>query len=436
MLKKEVPNYFKSRRDALAKKAPQAVFVFPSGPEHLRNPDVHHPFRQESSLYYLTGFEEPESVLVLREGKTSLFVRKRDPEKELWEGKRYGLEGAARIFGADEAYPIDELEARLPDLLAGASEVYTRLAVHPEWDAFFLRALEVARKRLGRSGKSLPAILDPNSVLGEMRLFKTSEEVACLRKAGEITAAAHVAAMRAARPGATEFEIEALVDYECRRHGASRMGYGSIVAGGENATCLHYRLNNEPLRDGDLLLIDAGCEVDSYTADITRTFPVGRTFSKEQAALYDLVLESQKAAIQMVKPGATIPGIHRRVQEILVEGALRLGLLQGDAEKILTDGGLRRYYPHSTSHWLGMDVHDVGAYLLEGQARALEPGMVLTIEPGFYVQPTDREALDAYRGIGIRIEDDVLVTAQGHDVLTRTAPKERAEIEAIKAGAK
>lgn len=418
-----------------------AVFIFPSNDEVLRNPDVHYPFRQESNFYYLTGFEEPESFLVLAPAgsqqagsfKTVLFVRKRDPEKEMWEGERYGTEGAQKIFGADEAYLIEEFDQKLPDLLKGSEKVFYRMGHHEAVDRRVLSALEVHRRSLGRSGKSLPPISDPNETLGEMRLFKSVEEVASLRKACQITALAHKAAMKQVRPGMNEFEVEALIDYEFRRNGCARVGYGSIVAGGKNATCLHYRSNNEPLRDGDLLLIDAGGECDYYTSDITRTFPVGKGFSAAQAHVYDLVLKSQKAAIAMVKPGATIPAIHKHVCEVLTEGLLSLGLLKGKADEILKNNGFKRFYPHNTSHWLGMDVHDVGLYTKGGEPRALEPGMCLTIEPGLYMQPTDNDVPAEYRNIGIRIEDDVLVTATGNEVLTKDAPKERSELESLRA---
>jgi Xaa-Pro aminopeptidase len=443
MLLSSVPGYFKTRRDALMRVHPDAAFIFPAAEEVLRNPDVHHPFRQESNFHYLAGFDEPESYLVLlpagsRQPKSGhyrmvLFVRKRDPEKEMWEGERYGTEGAVEVFGADEAYLIDELDQKLPELLKGSERVFYRLGQNRHADDRVLAGLEAWRRGLGRVGKALPPIADPHEVIGEMRLFKSAEEVALLRRACEITALAHQTAMREARPGMNEFEVEALVDYVFRKNGAQRVGYGSIVAGGKNAACLHYRANNEKLRDGDLLLIDAGAEYDYYTADITRTFPVGRAFTDAQAKAYDLVLRAQMSAIERAQPGAKLPDLHRHVLEVMIEGYLSLGLLKGKVDEIIQDGGYRRFYPHSTSHWLGMDVHDVGLYTKDGAPRALEPGMCFTIEPGFYVQPGDRDAPAAYRNIGIRIEDDILVTKDGCDVLTKDAPKRRDEIEALKA---
>jgi len=418
---------------------PGAVLVLPAHPDLIRNSDVHHPYRQDSNLYYLTGFEEAESCLVLvptpsspRSYKMVLFVMPRDPEKEMWEGERYGVEGAQKIFGADEAYPFHELNSKLPELFKGSERVFYRMGLNPEMDRGVLGSLEAFRRSQGRSGKSLLPIEDPTETLGEMRLFKSSQEIEIMRKACQITALAHKTAIKEVRPGMNEGEIEALVDYQLRKGGCARVGYGSIVAGGRNAACLHYRSNNSPLNDGELLLIDAGGEYGYYSADITRTFPIGRKFAPAQAKVYDLVLKSQLAGIEMVRPGAKIPEIHRHVCEVLIDGLLSLGLLKGNAEELYKTGGFRRYYPHNTSHWLGLDVHDSGRYQLEGEPRKLEPGMVLTIEPGFYVQPSDSETPREYHNIGIRIEDDVLVTANGHEVMTSGVPKSRAEIEDLK----
>jgi Xaa-Pro aminopeptidase len=432
MLLSQASPYFKARRDSLMQANPGAAFLFPSSQELVRNPDVTFPFRQESNFFYLTGFEEAESFLVLAHGKTVLFVRHRDPEKEMWEGERYGVEGARQVFGADEAFTIDQLEAKLPEILKGSDQIFYRIGTGEAADRQVLGLIDKHRRSLGSGGKGLPPIADPNGQLGEMRLFKKAEEVADLRRACEITALAHKTAMEQAKPGMNEFEVEALVDYVLRKSGCQRVGYGSIVAGGKNAACLHYRANNEVLRDRELLLIDAGGEYNYYTSDITRTFPVGREFTAPQAKLYDLVLKSQKEAIALARPGATIPQIHRRATDVLIDGMLSLGLIQGTPEEIFKSGAYKRFYPHTTSHWLGMDVHDVGHYQKDGEPRPFEPGMCFTIEPGFYVQPGDLEAPVEFRNIGIRIEDDILITATGHDVLTKDAPKERAEIEALK----
>lgn len=418
---------------------PGAVFIFPAAEEMLRNPDVHHPYRQESNFHYLTGFEEPESFVVLSSPKSApgshhmtLFVRHRDPEKEMWEGERYGIEGAQTVFGADEAFTVDQFDKKLPELVSGAERVYYRIGLNEQVDRRVLASLEIHRRSLGRSGKSLAPIGDPNELIGEMRLFKSADEIALMRRACGVTALAHKTVMKEVRPGMKEFEIEALLEYVMRKNGCSRLAYGSIVAGGVNAACLHYRANNDTLKDGELLLVDAGGEYGYYGADITRTFPVGRGFTPAQARAYDLVLKAQKEGVAMTKPGVTLPQIHRRTLEILTDGLIEMGLLKGIREELIRNAAFRRFYPHSTSHWLGMDVHDTGLYTRGGAPRVLEPGMYFTVEPGFYVQPGDQDVPAEYRNIGIRIEDDVLVTATGHDVLTKDAPKERAEIEEMK----
>jgi Xaa-Pro aminopeptidase len=435
MLLSSLPSFFRSRRDALVSKAASenAVFVLPAAKEVLRNPDVTFPFRQESNFFYLTGFEEPEAwVVILPTGKLVMFVRRRDPVMEIWEGARYGTEGALKVFGADEAYLTDEFPKKFPELLKGVEKVYYRAHLDEENDRIVMAALEEYRRAYGRSGRPLLPIADPNAMIAEMRLFKSKEEVEAMRKACSITAAAHKAAMIETKPGMNEFEVEALIDYQFRKQGAQRVGYGSIVAGGVNACCLHYRANNEALRDGDLLLIDAGAEYNYYTSDITRTFPVGRVFSKEQAAIYDLVLKAQTECIALAKPGATLPQIHRHATETLVKGAISLGLIEGDVDEIISSGKVKRLYPHGTGHWLGMDVHDVGLYQIDREPRKLEPGMMFTIEPGLYIQPDDLESPESYRGIGIRIEDDILITIGGCEVMTAGVPKKREEIEALR----
>ena len=439
MLLSNVPGYYKARRETLIRNHPGSAFLLPGFPEIIRNHDVHYPYRQESHFYYLTGYEEPGAFLVVLPELSSpgtcrsvLFVMPRDPEKEMWEGERYGLDGALRVFGVDEAYPIEELEQKLPELLRGIDQVHYRLGHHEEIDRKVLSLLETCRKNQGRSGRGLLPIEDPQGAIGEMRLYKSHEEVALLREACRISALAHRTAIQETRPGMNEREVEALVDYIFRREGCQRLGYGSIVAGGKNAACLHYRSNNEVLKDHELLLIDAGGEYGYYTADITRTFPVGNKFTAAQKRIYQRVLQIQKDAIAMTRPGVTIPEIHKFICTQLVEGLLSLGLMKGSVQDILKSGGYRRFYPHSTSHWLGMDVHDVGLYLKDGEPRPLEEGMVFTIEPGFYVQPSDREIPEEYQNIGIRIEDDILVTAHGHENLTQAAPKEIDEIESLK----
>jgi Xaa-Pro aminopeptidase len=441
MLLSKIPSCYKERRERLYKSHPDAVFIFPAHPDMIRNSDVHHAYRQDSNFYYLSGFDEPSSFLVLTPPskmhptgpRMILFVAPRDPEKEMWEGERYGGEGAQAVFGADEAYNVNEFEKKLPEILLGSERVFYRMGLNPDMDRRLTAVLESHRMSQGRSGKAMMPIQDPTLPVGEMRLFKDQAEIELMRKGCQITALAHQEAMKQIRPKMNECELEALVDYLFRKEGCARLGYGSIVAGGKNAACLHYRFNNDTLRDGELVLIDAGGEYGYYSADITRTFPVGRSFSLGQAKAYDLVLKAQKSGIAMAKPGAKLPEIHKHICEVMIDGLLSLGLLKGKVSEILGSGEYKRFYPHNTSHWLGLDVHDVGLYYKDGSPRALEAGMVFTIEPGFYVQPGDTQVPAEYRNIGIRIEDDILVTATGCENLTLLAPKEREEIESLRA---
>ncbi len=443
MLPTSISPVFRSRRDCLMAGHAGSAFVLASNHELIRNYDVSYPFRQDSSLYYLTAWDEADSFLVLlpsaehagRNYKMILFVPPRDPEREMWDGERHGVEGAVSVYGADEAYPTSEFAKRLPILLKGVEKVFYRMGMphHERTDRTMLEVFEQTRKLFGRSGRGIPALHDPLEVIGEMRLYKGPEEIETLRKACAMTAHAHRQAMIEARPGMNERDIEAIVEYQFRRGGSQRNGYWSIVAAGRNATCLHYRSNNDTLREGELLLIDAGAEFDYYTSDITRTFPVGRKYSPAQAKVYDLVLKSQLEALAMAKPGATLPSIHAHVVETLVDGFLSLGLLQGKPAEVIQTNAFKRFYPHNTSHWLGSDVHDAGLYQKNGEPRRLEPGMVFTIEPGFYVQPLDRDAPAEYRDIGIRIEDDILITKTGCENMTAGVPKTREEIEALRA---
>jgi len=429
------PELYRQRRARFARMiGPDAVALLHSPPETVRNSDVHDPFRQLSDLLYLTGFAEPGATLVLRGGdapEATLFVRPSDPERETWDGRRAGVAGAKATYGADAAFANTELGKRLPRLLAGASDLYYSVGVDPDFDARVMKLIAGLR-RTERRGESPPErIVDPRGTLHEMRLRKDDSELALLREAARITCEAHVEAMKAARPGGTEYEIAALVDYTFRRRGGSGPGYPSIVGSGDNATILHYIDNNGPLVDGDLLLIDAGCEYGFYTADVTRTFPVGGRFSDAQRRCYEVVLEAQKAAIEAARPGATIDALHDQVTEHLTRGMIELGLLDGTVEERIADDSYKRFYMHRTSHWLGLDVHDVGNYQAHGACRPLEPGMVITIEPGLYIAGNAEGVDDAFRGIGIRIEDDVLITPTGNDVLTSGAPKEVAEVEAL-----
>lgn len=440
MLLTKVSSVFSERRNRLMGGRKADLFVLPAAHHVLRQPDVHFPYRQESNFYYLTGFEEPESICVLMPkvgggAKFVLFLRERNTERELWDGERYGVDRAKGIFGADETYPITAFDSKLQEYLKDAERVFFKLGYDEAADRRMVAAVEQSRVTFGRSGRGVVTLVDPWEVLGEMRIKKDAEEAQWLKRAGEISGMAHRTLMETVKPGVNEAEIEAQVDFEFRRGGCARIGYGSIVAGGKNACCLHYVSNNENVRDGDLLLVDAGGEYQYYTADITRTFPVGKRFSKEQAIVYDLVLESQKQIIAMVKPGIPYEIMHQRCSEILCDGLIKLGHLKGNRDENIKNGELKRYFPHGTGHLLGMDVHDVGLYKINGKSRVLEPGMVFTVEPGLYYQTYDTQAPEAFRGIGVRIEDNILVTERGCEVMTSAAPKERAEIEALRARA-
>jgi Xaa-Pro aminopeptidase len=413
------------------------VLLLPQAEEKLRNADSEYLFRPDSDHLYLTGFEEPSgcALLVVPPGDAAarflLFVRPKDREKEIWTGLRAGVEGAKEIYGADEAFTVGEIDARLPDLIDGAARLWYRIGVDPIWDARVSRILVELRGR-GRTGAGAPSeVFDAGRLLHELRLVKTPEEIARLRKAAEITAEAHMAAMRDGQPGRREYQVQAEVEYAFRRRGGNGPGYGTIVATGANACVLHYRAGDAPLKDGDVCLVDAGAEYDWYTADVTRAFPVSGEFTKGQRALYEAVLAAQEEAIRAVKPGATLDAIHDLTVRRLTEACIALGLLEGSVDERIADKSFRKYYMHRTSHWLGLDVHDVGAYQVGGAPRPLEPGMVLTVEPGLYVAPDDARAPEGMRGVGIRIEDDVLVTETGFEVLTASAPKEPREVEAV-----
>jgi Xaa-Pro aminopeptidase len=429
------PAVFAARRDALMRAIGRdAVAVIYSLPVRLRNGDSFHRFRQVSDLIYLTGFVEPETTLVLRPGaereRVVMFVRPSDPALEVWDGKRAGLDGARQRYGADAAYPASELAGRLHELIANADELHYALGLDDHTDALLGRAIAQLR-RTERRGKRPPrAVIDPRIALHELRLRKAPEELAALRKAASITVDAHLAAMRTGRPGTFEHEVEAVVDYTFRSRGGSGPGYATIVGAGENATTLHYVENRCAIADGDLVLVDAGCEYDYYTADVTRTWPANGRFTPAQRRVYELVLATQESAIAMARPGATIDDLHQHCVRSLTEGMIALGLLSGSADDRIAEQAYRRFFMHGTSHWLGLDVHDAGAYMPGGKHRALEPGMVITVEPGLYI-PADADDVAAeLRGIGVRIEDDVVITADAPEVLTAACPK---KIEAIEA---
>ena len=411
--------------DAMSAGSPFSVAVFPAAPVSLRNNDVEHDYRQDSDFYYLTGLDEPDSVLVLdsRNRTMTLFVRPRDPAREVWVGARAGVEGAKERYLADEAFPIAELDERLADVLSDRRRVYYRLGADRSLDDRILSAIARVRLRQ-RAGVNAPSeIVDPGVLVHEMRLRKSSEELDRMRAAAGITKAAHELAMSRTRAGMHEYEVEALLFEAFRRRGAERLAYATIVGSGPNACVLHHTLNDRRIHEGDLVLIDAGCELGYYASDVTRTFPVDRDFSREQQAIYELVLESQMAAIEAVRPGGTVRAVHDAAVAVLVHGLVRLGLMTGTVDEIVSAETHKRFYMHRTSHWLGMDVHDVGAYHIDGKPRPLEQGMVLTVEPGLYIAANDDTVPKQWRGIGVRIEDDLAVTQSGSEVLTAGIPK-------------
>jgi Xaa-Pro aminopeptidase len=427
---------FHERRErALAALGSQSIAVLPAAPVYIRNNDVEHEYRPDSDLYYLTGFDEPESVLVLVPGhaehRTVLFVRSRDPDREVWDGPRAGVEGAVARYGADAAFPIGELDERLTDYLAGRGRLYYALGVHRGFDDRVLAAIARARARARKGGRWPTEIVEPGTILHEMRLIKSADELAIMRTAAEITRDAFARAMDVARPGRHEYEVEGMLRAAFRARGAERAAYEPIVASGPNACVLHYRANNRRMDDGDLLLVDAGAEFGCYASDVTRTFPVNGRFSPAQRRVYQIVLDAQLAAIEAVGPGATLPAVHRRAVEVITAGLCALGVLAGELDQLIKDEAYKKYYMHGTSHWLGMDVHDVGVYYLDADPRPLAPGHVVTVEPGLYFAPGDTQLPAELRGIGVRIEDDVACTVDGRRVLTHDIPKQPDELEAL-----
>jgi Xaa-Pro aminopeptidase len=424
-----------ARRERIMAAMGGGVMLLAAAPERPRTTDILYPFRQDSDFDYATGFTEPEAVCVLAPDAPErylLFVRPHDPERAIWVGPRAGIEGAVERHGADHAHPLDDLERVLGPLLEKSAFVYHSMMRDDPLAQRLLAIIRSAQAGRPRSGTGPSTIRDPAEILHEMRLRKEPGELDRMRRAIAIACEAHREAMRAAQPGVTEYELEALVDYTFRRRGATGPAYPSIIASGPNATILHYVENDRVLGDNELLLIDAGAEHSGYCADVTRTFPTGRRYTPGQRTLYDAVLAAQLAAIDTIRPGATLEDAHRAALRVLVDALLAEHLLDGSHDEIVEKGLYRRFYMHRTSHWLGRDVHDVGNYAVGGAPRPLEPGMVLTVEPGLYVSPDADDVPVALRGIGIRIEDDVLVTETGHEVLSAAAPKQVAEIEALR----
>ncbi|HLW70164.1 MAG TPA: aminopeptidase P N-terminal domain-containing protein [Candidatus Binataceae bacterium] len=425
---------FAGRRKRFLNALGGAVAILPSAPVAIRSGDVEFIYRQDNDFYYLTGFSEPDAVALFAPGQPDefiLFLRPRDKTRETWTGRRAGVEGAVADYGADKAYVIDDLNRVLPGFLDRAERIYFPLGLNPAADSHVLEMIKASAAMRPRTGTGPHAILDPREILHEMRLFKRPEELATMRRAIAISHTAHEAAMHEARGGMMEWEIEALVNYSFRKRGAAGPSYPSIVASGPNAATLHYINNDRAMRTGELLLIDAGCEYDFYASDVTRTFPIGAAFTPLQRDLYEIVLAAQLKAIAAIKPGVKFDDAHQAAVGVLVEGMCNIGLLTESPGEALEKDSFRRYYMHRTSHWLGMDVHDVGLYRVGGESRTLEPGMILTAEPGIYIAPDDDSAPEEFRGIGIRIEDDVLVTPDGHEVMTAAIPKSIAAIEAL-----
>lgn len=427
---------FSHHRQTLLRQLKGAVGVFFAAPETVRNNTVHHDYRQDSDFFHLTGFDEPEAVLILAphrpEGEQSAIVlRERDKEREIWDGFRLGTERAPATLGVDKAFDIKTLDATLAEWMVGAEAVYFHLGKRSADDQVVLRAMQTAR-RARRTGKASPGdLLDPADLLHETRLIKSEDGLKAMRRAATLTAAGHAHGMAITRPGLFEYQIQAAMEYSWRVNGARREAYPSIVGSGPNACVLHYRSNDRQVRDGDLVLVDAGCEFGYFASDVTRTWPVNGRFTPEQRAIYSIVLDAQQVAIDHCKPGVPFEGVHTQAVRRLVEGLIDLKLLDGSVDECMESESYKRFYMHRTGHWIGRDVHDVGRYYHRGTSRALEPGIVTTVEPGIYISPDDEQVPEAFRGIGVRIEDDVLITANGPDVLTKDAPKSIEAVEAL-----
>lgn len=427
--------FTKRRRQLLKMVGPDSIVILPSAPVKTRNRDVEYRFRQDSDFYYLTGFDEPESVAVLAPGRDKgeylLFCRDRDPDRELWDGHRAGQRGAVEDYGADDAFPIDDIDDILPGIMESCNRVYYTMGMYAEFDARMAEWINTLRARLSRGAQTPHEFVALDHLLHDMRLYKSRGEISAMRRSAKVAVEAHKRAMRIAKPGMFEYEVEAEFLHEFRRNNADT-SYSPIVGGGANSCVLHYVENNGQLVDGDLLLIDAGCELDYYASDITRTFPVNGRFSSEQRAVYDVVLAAQKAAIEKTRVGNHWNDPHDAAVREIAKGLQGLGLLDGSLQKILRDESYAEFFMHRTGHWIGMDVHDVGDYKVDDEWRMLESGMVTTVEPGIYIG-NDRHIPKAFRNIGIRIEDDVAITSKGPDVLSKGLISDADDIEALMA---
>ncbi|WP_426817519.1 Xaa-Pro aminopeptidase [Winslowiella sp. 2C04] len=432
--------FLQRRQTLLAKMAPASAAVIFAAPEATRSADSEYPYRQNSDFWYFTGFNEPEAVLILIKSDEShnhsvLFNRVRDKNAEIWFGRRLGQEAAPEKLGVDRALPYDDIGEQLHLLLNGLDVVYHAQGEYAQADTILFGALEKLRRGFRQNLQAPGTLVDWRPWVHEMRLFKAPEELEILRQAGKISALAHTRAMEKCRPGMYEYQLEGEIHHEFSRHGARFPAYNTIVGGGENGCILHYTENESPLRDGELVLIDAGCEFHGYAGDITRTFPVNGKFSAPQRAIYDIVLASLNRSLELFGPGISIREVNNEVVRIMVSGLVKLGVMQGDVDQLIADMAHRQFFMHGLSHWLGLDVHDVGHYGTVDRGRTLEPGMVLTVEPGLYIAP-DADVPAEYRGIGIRIEDDIVITADGNENLTDSVVKDADEIEALMAAAK
>lgn len=432
-------DYARRRKALMAEMEPNSIAILPAAPMYIRNRDVEHVYRQDSDFQYLSGFPEPEAVIALipgrEHGEYVLFCRERDPAHELWDGLRAGQDGAVSEYGADDAFPIGDIDDILPGLIEGRSRVYYAIGSNQEFDHRLMEWINTIRSKARQGAQPPNEFVALDHLLHDLRLYKSANEVKVMKHAAEISARAHIRAMQASRAGLHEYHLEAELDYEFRKGGAKMPAYGSIVATGKNACILHYRENDAVLKDGELVLIDAGCEIDCYASDITRTFPVNGRFSTEQKAIYELVLRANEEAFNHIGPGKHWNEAHEATVRVITAGLVELGLLQGAVDELISAEAYKPFYMHRAGHWLGMDVHDVGDYKVGGEWRVLEPGMAMTVEPGIYIAADNQDVAKKWRGIGVRIEDDVVVTKTGCEILTGGVPKSVEEIEALMATA-
>ena len=431
--------YAQRRQQLMQRMTPNSIAILPAAAISTRNNSVEYPYRQDSDFFYLSGFSEPEAVLVLipkrEHGEFILFCRERNPERELWDGLRAGQEGAIANYQADDAFPINDIDDILPGLIEGRERVYYSIGNNADFDQQMMEWLNSIRSKARMGAQPPKEFVMLDHLLHDARLHKSPAEIATMQQAADISCRAHIRAMQAAKPGLYEYHLEAELDYEFRKGGARLAAYSSIVASGKNACILHYTENNAPLQDGDLVLIDAGCELDCYASDITRTFPVNGRFSAEQKAIYELVLKANLEAMKYISTQHCWNDAHDATVRVITAGLLELGLLHGELDELMSNEAYKAFYMHRAGHWLGLDVHDVGEYKVNGAWRMLEVGMTMTVEPGIYIATDNLTVPVQWRGIGVRIEDDVVVTEQGCHVLTNAVPKTVAEIEALMATA-